>query len=106
MIGPIKIYFIIFGLLTLAGGVMGYVKADSTVSLISGLICGVLLFVAAFLLRGQAMAGLMIGGLVSLLLAGYFVPKFFRTGALMPSGMMALLSILGIVFAVVAWMRK
>jgi uncharacterized membrane protein (UPF0136 family) len=30
MIGPIKVYFIIFGLLTIAGGVMGYVKAGST----------------------------------------------------------------------------
>ena len=27
MIGPAKIYFIIFGLLTIVGGVIGYVKA-------------------------------------------------------------------------------
>jgi uncharacterized membrane protein (UPF0136 family) len=26
MIGPAKIYFIIFGLLTIAGGVIGYVR--------------------------------------------------------------------------------
>jgi uncharacterized membrane protein (UPF0136 family) len=57
-------------------------------------------------LPGQAIAGLMIGAVVSLLLTGYFLPKFFRTGAMMPAGMMSLLSILGIVFAVVAWMRK
>jgi uncharacterized membrane protein (UPF0136 family) len=106
MIGPIKVYFIIFGLLTIAGGVMGYVKAGSTASLVAGSICGLLLLVAAFLLPGQAIAGLMIGAVVSLFLTGYFLPKFFRTGAMMPAGMMSLLSILGIVFAVVAWMRK
>ena len=31
-----KIYFIIFGLLTIAGGILGYVKAGSTASIIAG----------------------------------------------------------------------
>jgi uncharacterized membrane protein (UPF0136 family) len=106
MFGPTKIYFIIFGLLTIAGGVMGYVKAGSTISLVSGSICGVLILVAAFLLRGNAVAGLALGGLVSLLLIGYFLPAFIRTGKIMPAGMMAILSILGVVFAIFAWMRK
>ena len=30
-----KIYFIIFGLLTIAGGIMGYVKAGSVASIIA-----------------------------------------------------------------------
>ena len=30
MLVPTKIYFIVFGLLTIAGGIMGYVKAGST----------------------------------------------------------------------------
>ena len=50
--------------------------------------------------------GLTIAIIVSLLLAGRFLPAFVRTGKLMPNGIMALLSILGIVFAIVAWMRK
>jgi uncharacterized membrane protein (UPF0136 family) len=106
MLGPTKIYFLIFGLLTIAGGVMGFVKAGSTASLIAGSISGVLLLVAAFLLPSQGFAGLALGGIVSLLLIGYFLPKLLRTGAMMPAGMMSLLSVLGIVFAVVAWMRK
>ena len=106
MIAPTKIYFIIFGLLTIAGGAMGYVKAGSTISLIAGLISGVLLLLAAFLLPAQAMAGLALGGLVSLLLIGYFLPAFLRTGKVMPAGMMAILSILGVVFAIFAWIRK
>lgn len=106
MLAPTKIYFIVFGLLTIAGGIMGYAKAGSTISLISGSISGLLILIAAFLLRGNAVAGLVLGGLVSLLLIGYFLPAFIRTGKMMPAGMMAILSILGVVFAIFAWMRK
>ena len=106
MIGPAKIYFVIFGLLTIAGGVMGYVKAGSTASLIAGSISGALILLAAFLLPGNAVAGLALGGLVSLLLIGYFLPAFMRTGKVMPAGMMSILSILGVVIAIFAWIRK
>ncbi len=106
MFSPAKIYFIVFGILTIAGGMMGYVKAGSTASLIAGSISGVLLLVAAFLLPAHVVVGLSIAIVVSLLLAGRFVPAFFRTGKMMPDGLMALLSILGIVFAIAAWMRK
>jgi uncharacterized membrane protein (UPF0136 family) len=101
-----KIYFIVFGLLTIAGGIMGYVKAGSTASLIAGSISGLLLLLAAFVLPSHALIGLTLGGIVSLLLIGYFLPAFFRTGKIMPAGMMSLLSVLGMVFAIIAWIRK
>ena len=106
MFGPTKIYFLIFGLLTIAGGLMGYVKAGSTPSLIAGSVSGVLLLIAAFLLPGSPVVGLVLGGLTSLLLAGYFLPTLFRTGKVMPAGMMSVLSVLGIIFVIVAWIRK
>jgi uncharacterized membrane protein (UPF0136 family) len=34
--GATKIYFIIFGVLTIAGGIIGYVKAGSVPSIIAG----------------------------------------------------------------------
>ena len=106
MLGPTKIYFIIFGLLTIAGGVMGYAKAGSAASLIAGGISGALLLLAAFLLPGSSTAGIVLGGLVSLLLIGYFLPKFLSTHVMMPAGMMSLLSVIGVVLAILAWMRK
>ena len=106
MFGPAKIYFIIFGVLTIAGGVVGFAKAGSTASLIAGSISGVLLLIAAFLLPANQLAGLLAALIVSLFLAAYFVPKFLRTGKVMPAGLMSILSVVGIIVAVVAWLRK
>lgn len=106
MIGPAKIYFIIFGLLTIAGGVMGYVKAGSTASIIAGGISGILLLVAAFLLPQQFAVALILAAVVSILLAGRFLPAFLKTGKMMPAGMMAILSVIGIVMAILAWMKR
>lgn len=106
MIGLAKIYFIIFGLLTIAGGIIGYVRAGSMASIIAGGISGVLLLVAGFFLPEYRVAALATALIVSLLLAGRFVPAFLKTGAAMPAGMISILSLLGIVVAVVAWFKK
>ncbi|MDQ2919342.1 MAG: TMEM14 family protein [Verrucomicrobiota bacterium] len=106
MIGPAKIYFIIFGLLTIAGGVMGFVKAGSTASIIAGSISGILLLLAAFLLPQQLAVALIIAAAVSILLAARFLPAFLKTGKMMPAGLMAILSLIGIVVAIVAWIKK
>ena len=102
----VKIYFIIFGVLTIAGGIVGYVKAGSTASLIAGSITGILLLVAAFLLPTHQLVGLILALIVSLLLAGQFLPKFIRTGKAMPAGVMSILSVIGIIWAIVAAVRK
>jgi uncharacterized membrane protein (UPF0136 family) len=104
--GATKIYFIVFGILTIAGGVIGYVKAGSMPSIIAGSISGILLLVAAFLLPDYRVAGLATGLIVALLLAGQFIPKFIRTGKIMPAGMMSVLSVIGIIMAIVAWTKK
>ena len=106
MIGPAKIYFIVFGLLTIVGGVMGYVKAGSTASLIAGSISGILLLVAAFLLPHNIAIGLALAAVVSIALAGRFVPAFLKTHQIMPAGLMSVLSVIGIIMAIVAWMKK
>jgi uncharacterized membrane protein (UPF0136 family) len=106
MIGPAKIYFIVFGLLTIVGGVIGYVKAGSTASIIAGSISGILLLGAAYLLSDHLAFGLALAALISILLAGRFIPAFIKTGHLMPAGLMSVLSVIGIVMAIVAWMKK
>jgi uncharacterized membrane protein (UPF0136 family) len=106
MLGAARIYFIVFGILTIAGGIFGYVKAGSVVSIIAGSISGILLLVAALLMPDHQAAGLIVALVVSILLAGQFVPKFFSTHKVMPAGLMSVLSVLGIVVAIAAWLRK
>ncbi|PYI45400.1 MAG: hypothetical protein DMF10_00140 [Verrucomicrobia bacterium] len=101
-----KIYFIVFGALTIVGGIVGYVKAGSVASIIAGSITGVLLLVAAFLLPEHRMVGLATALIVSLLLAAYFIRKYLSTGAVMPAGIMSLLSVIGIIVVIVAWVKK
>jgi uncharacterized membrane protein (UPF0136 family) len=101
-----RIYFFIFGALTIAGGIVGYVKAGSVASIVAGAITGILLLVAAFLLPEHHVAALATAFIVSLLLAVQFVPKFLRTGRMMPAGMMSILSVIGIIAVIVAWVKK
>src|SRR5438477_8366242 len=101
-----KIYFVIFGILTVVGGVVGYIKADSVASIIAGSITGVLLLVAAFLLPEHRAIGLATALIVSLLLAAQFVPKFLKTGRMMPAGLMSVLAVIGIIAAIVVWVKK
>jgi uncharacterized membrane protein (UPF0136 family) len=101
-----KVYFILFGVLTIAGGIVGYVKAGSVASIVAGSITGVLLLVAAFLLPEHRGVGLATALVVSLLLAAQFVPKFLQTGRMMPAGMMSILSVIGVIAAIVAWIKK
>ena len=101
-----KIYFVIFGILTVVGGVVGYIKAGSVASIIAGSITGVLLLVAAFLLPEHRAIGLATALIVSLLLAAQFIPKFLKTGRMMPAGLMSVLSVIGIIAAIIAWVKK
>jgi uncharacterized membrane protein (UPF0136 family) len=101
-----KIYFIAFGVLTIAGGIVGYAKAGSVASIVAGSITGILLLVAAFLLPQHRAIGLATAFIISLLLAAQFVPKFIRTGRVMPAGMMSILSVIGLIAAIVAWVKK
>src|SRR5437773_12001092 len=98
-----KIYFIVFGVLTIAGGVVGYVKADSVASIIAGSITGVLLLVAAFLLPEHRAIGLATAFIISLLLAPQFALKFLRTGRVLRSEMLSILSVLRLIAASGVW---
>jgi uncharacterized membrane protein (UPF0136 family) len=106
MVEPAKIYFLVFGVITIAGGIMGYVKAGSVISLVAGAITGILLIVAGVILPAHRELGLGIGLFTSALLAGQFIPRTLRTRRLVPGGIMSVLSVIGIVIAIATWIRK
>jgi uncharacterized membrane protein (UPF0136 family) len=93
--------FGVFGLASIAGGVLGYKKAGSKASLIAGGASGTLLLVAAALSStGATPLGLLLGGVTSALLGARFAPTFVKTRKWMPHGMMAALSAVGVAVAV------
>lgn len=106
MIDLTRTFYFVFGALTIAGGVMGYVKASSMASLIAGGISGALIILAAVLLKTNVVAGLALGGVVALALVGRFAPAFFSTGKFMPAGMMAILSVISLVMTITAFIKK
>lgn len=101
----VRFYLFAFGVLTIAGGIMGYVKAQSRASLIAGSVSGLLLVLAGYLVGANGRAGLFVGLGVSAALAGRFVMTFRKSGKVMPAGLMAVLGIAGVVLTVLALVR-
>lgn len=106
MIDVAKVYYFIFGALTIVGGLIGFIKKHSYPSLIAGGLCGVLLLIAGVLLKNKPTPGLVLGIVISLALAGQFVPKFMAKHTWMPAGMMSILSVGGIVITLLALVKK
>ena len=97
-------YFVFFGLVSLVLGIVGFFKAGSRASLFAGGVSGVLLVVAGLMALRNPMVGYIVGGVVSLLLLGRFLPAFLKSKRLYPAGIMAFLSILGVAAGVAGWM--
>ena len=79
---------LIYGILSIVGGAIGYKQAGSQVSLISGFISGILLLIAAYLLFGGSPAGPLLAVIVSIILIVVFAIRLAKTRKLMPAGLM------------------
>lgn len=103
MLTLLKFFYIFFGVLTIAGGLMGFLKAKSTASLVAGFILGGLLLAAAVLLRPETNVPLFLGLVASLAIAGKFIPDLITKMTLFPAGLMALLSAVSIALTIIVW---
>ncbi len=84
----------VYAVLTLVGGIFGFVKTGSRPSLIAGIVSGLLLLAAGYgLLRGQSW-GLPLTMVLTAALLIFFAVRYGRTRAFMPAGLMAILSVL------------
>ncbi|MEO8877310.1 MAG: TMEM14 family protein [Polyangiaceae bacterium] len=104
MLDLTRFYLLVFGVITIAGGVMGFVKAKSRPSLIAGSISGAALLIAGYLASTATTVriGLVVGLVVSLALGGRFVGAFRKSKKMMPAGLMAALGVVGVVLTVLA----
>ncbi len=107
MIDVTKIYYLVFGILTILGGVIGFVKAKSRASLIAGGSTGLLLVVSSIvIMAGRTNIGLMLGLLVSVALAGQFIPKVMLNRAPIHSIIMAILSAASLILTLISFAKK
>ncbi len=106
MLNAARLYFFVFAAFTAAGGLMGFIKAQSKASLFAGVISGLLLAASGYLIPIKTTPGLVLGMVVSLLLLGRFLPAYLKKGVAMPAIPMIILSVAGIIFAVVALVRR
>lgn len=79
----------IYLVVLLAGGVFGFVKAKSRISLISALVFGALIAAAALGYLGSVYAG----DIVLTVLVVVFAQRFGKTRKFMPAGIMVVLTI-------------
>lgn len=87
---------IAYGILAIAGGIIGYRQANSQVSLLSGTVSGLLLIAAAyFQLQGQTWA-LVLATFVTAILVVFFAYRLAKTRKFMPGGLMTILGMLAL----------
>lgn len=86
MIGAIST--LLYGLLSMGGGFMGYRQAGSKVSLISGSISGLLLLLSAGLMFQGSLVGLRLAQILVGLLIVVFLSRLIKTRKFMPAGLM------------------
>lgn len=82
-----------YGILAIVGGVLGYLQAQSKISLLAGCGCGALLLASA-LVQSQGQAwGLMVAIGVTAILMIAFTLRLVKTQKFMPAGLMLLLGL-------------
>ncbi len=94
---------LLYAVLVLAGGFMGYIKAQSKASLISGVGSGVALAIAWYIALQNLTFGLFLAALIALALLITFIVRFRKTGKFMPAGLMAILSLLASIAFSAGW---
>ncbi len=83
-----------YGIFAIIGGIFGYAKAGSNVSLFSGIISGLLLIFAAVMQLQGANWGLTLAAIVTAILLIVFAFRLAKTRKFMPAGLMILLGML------------
>lgn len=87
-----KFISIIYAVLLISGGVIGYLKAHSIVSLITGLISGILILLSYVTSNKNPKSGYLYIAAISLCLGIFFLNRYMQTFVFMPSGLMFLMS--------------
>ncbi|MBM3198782.1 MAG: hypothetical protein FJZ58_05970 [Chlamydiae bacterium] len=87
------LFLFLYAAVVLLGGIVGYIRAGSFVSLLLGLIFGSLVMMSAFLARFRPFLGYLVALIFALLLQGVFTWRFAKTLQFFPSGFLGFLTL-------------
>ena len=95
---------LVYALLVGVGGILGYAKARSQPSLISGLVSGAALAIAWIISLQNPTNGFALATFLALGLLIVFAIRFRKTRKFMPAGLMAILSLIAMVVFALNWL--
>jgi uncharacterized membrane protein (UPF0136 family) len=87
---PSTIALLIYGVIAIVGGIIGFAKSQSKASIISGSISGVGLLVAGAAAAQNQEWGKIAGMAITVLLVIVFIVRLIKTKKFMPAGLMIL----------------
>lgn len=97
---------LVYSALMLVGGIMGYVKAGSMMSLGMGILSSILISIGAWQLRQNNLKGFWVVIPTNVVLVIAFLTRFLKTGSFMPSGVLLILSVIVLILTVQAYLKK
>jgi uncharacterized membrane protein (UPF0136 family) len=89
---------IIYALIVLVGGIIGYIKADSTPSLVMGAAFAFMLILSSVMIQKKMIIGFYFSLILTAFLAFFFGYRFFNSFKFMPAGLMVILSLINFAF--------
>ncbi len=87
----------LFGVFNIIGGIIGYIKAQSFMSLISGSVAGILLLLCSYGIARNSTSAVYGAIIISLLLGGRFLMTMLRNFKVMPDLIIVLFSAVTII---------
>ncbi len=84
---------ILYAFILLGGGMTGYYTANSWPSLIAGSLSAILLIVSAISMFNKGLLGYFSAIGISFILSVFFMNRFINTFKIMPTGLVAIISI-------------
>ena len=98
-----KLVSLIYGIMLILGGVMGFLKAHSKISLITGAISGLVVLLSC---KIKSSSAYLYVSSISLILAGFFSYRFAATHSFMPAGLMLILSTMTFCIVALSWFKS
>ncbi|MCA6503701.1 MAG: TMEM14 family protein [Pseudanabaena sp. M135S2SP2A07QC] len=87
---PSTIALLVYGVIAIIGGIIGFTKSQSKASIISGSISGAGLLIAGAAAAQNQEWGKIVGMAISALLVIVFIVRLIKTKKFMPAGLMIL----------------